>query len=85
MSENDEFIDPDFDPDTAPDLSQDGWPEQFAKAKVRRGRPPLENSKKSTTIRLSREVLDHFKADGPGWQTRIDAALRDWIKGNSPA
>ena len=31
----------DFDPDTAPDLSRDGWPEKFSKAAVRRGRPPL--------------------------------------------
>ena len=28
-----------FDPDTPPDLSRDGWPEKFAKASVRRGRP----------------------------------------------
>ncbi|WP_419160999.1 BrnA antitoxin family protein [Candidatus Palauibacter sp.] len=64
------------DPDTAPDLSRDGWPEKFAKAPVRRGSPP----KVSTTIRLSPEVIDHFRAGGRGWQTRIDDALRDWIK-----
>ena len=28
------------------------------------------------SIRLSPEVLDHFKASGPGWQSRIDEALR---------
>ena len=44
----------DFDPDTAPDLSVDGWPEKFAQATVRRGRPPVTNPKVSTTIRLSR-------------------------------
>ena len=43
----------DFDPDTAPDLSGDGWPEKFARAQVRRGRPPLASPKVSTTIRLS--------------------------------
>ena len=38
-----------------------------------------------TTIRLSPEVMDAFKATGTGWQTRIDAALRDWLKTHSPA
>lgn len=70
----------DFDPDTAPDLSKDGWPEKFAKAPVRRGRPPKARPKVSTTIRLSQGVVGHFRAGGCGWQTRIDHALRDWIK-----
>ena len=70
---------PDSEKDLAPDLSADGWPEKFAQARVRRGRPPSANPKVSTTIRLSRDVIDHFKAGGRGWQTRIDAALREWI------
>ncbi|MDE0032996.1 MAG: BrnA antitoxin family protein [Deltaproteobacteria bacterium] len=69
-----------FDQDDAPDLSRDGWPEKFAKATVRRGRPPVAEPKVSTTIRLSREVIDHFKGAGRGWQTRIDDALREWIR-----
>jgi uncharacterized protein (DUF4415 family) len=28
------------------------------------------------TLRIDRDVLDHFQADGPGWQERINAALR---------
>ena len=75
---------PDFDQDDAPDLSRDGWPEKFAKATVRRGRPPLTKPKVSTTIRLSQDVIDHFKASGRGWQTRIDEALRDWIRNATP-
>ena len=67
------------DPDTAPDLSTDGWPERFAQATVRRGRPPIANPKVSTTIRLSPDVVEHFKAGGRGWQTRINDALREWI------
>lgn len=70
----------DFDRDDAPDLSRDGWPGKFAKATVRRGRPALSSPKVSTTIRLSREVIDHFKGAGRGWQTRIDEALREWIR-----
>ena len=66
--------------DDAPDLSTDGWPEKFAKTTVRRGRLPVARPKVSTTIRLSPEVIEHFKADGRGWQTRIDEALREWIR-----
>ena len=70
----------DSDPDDAPDLSTGVWPEKFARATLRRGRPPSANPKVSTTIRLSPDVVDYFKADGRGWQTRIDNALRDWIR-----
>jgi uncharacterized protein (DUF4415 family) len=80
-------LDPSWvDPDDAPDLSTPDWQAKFAQADlyqgdrvVRRGRPPLAEPKVSTTIRLSAEVIDHFKTDGPGWQSRIDAALKDWI------
>ncbi|MEX8504698.1 BrnA antitoxin family protein [Leptothrix ochracea] len=40
--------------------------------------------KVSTTIRLSPEVMDAFKATGKGWQTRVDAALKDWLSTHSP-
>ena len=79
MNGNERFIPQDFDPDTAPDLSRDDWPEKFARATVRRGRPPVARPKVSMTIRLSQDVIDHFKAGGRGWQTRIDQALREWI------
>lgn len=49
------------------------------------GRPALVATKVSTTIRLSPEVIETFKATGNGWQTRIDLALKDWIKNNNPA
>ena len=80
MIENKDSIEEDFDPDAAPDLSRDGWPEKFANVAVRRGRPPVARPKISTTIRLSQDVIDHFRADGKGWQTRIDEALREWIR-----
>ena len=79
MNENEHSTVGDSNPDDAPDLARDGWPEKFAKAKVRRGRPPVAKPKVSTTIRLSPDVIDYFKAGGRGWQTRIDQALRDWI------
>lgn len=40
--------------------------------------------KMPTTIRLSPEVMAAFKATGAGWQTRIDAALKDWLRDHSP-
>ena len=79
VNKNERSTPQDFDPNTAPDLSGDGWPEKFARATVRRGRPPVVRPKVSTTIRLSQDVIDHFKAGGRGWQTRIDQALREWI------
>lgn len=39
--------------------------------------------KVSTTIRLSNDVVQAFRATGHGWQTRIDAALQDWLKTHS--
>ncbi|UFM63645.1 BrnA antitoxin family protein [Paracoccus sp. MA] len=66
---------PDFD-DDAPDLSTPYWQKRAVKATVQRGRPKLDNPKVSTTIRLSPEVIEYFKAGGPGWQSRIDEALR---------
>src|SRR6476620_11076581 len=56
----------------------------FAKAKpfdevfptMRKGRGPNKApTKKLVSLRLSPEVLTHLKADGPGWQTRIDESL----------
>ena len=44
-----------------------------------RGRPKSDVTKVRVGIRLSPEVIDHFKASGDGWQTRIDAALRQYI------
>jgi uncharacterized protein (DUF4415 family) len=62
--------------DDAPDLSTPYWMEKFAQAKVQRGRPKATVTKVSTTIRLDPEVLAAFKASGPGWQGRINEALR---------
>lgn len=47
---------------------------------IRRGRPKSERPKVAINIRLSPDVLDRFKATGPGWQSRIDAALRQWLE-----
>ena len=65
--------------------------EDFARAKpfaeafpdlaksIRARGPQIAPKKVSTTLRLSPEVIEHFKSGGPGWQSRIDAALKDWV------
>ncbi|MEY3653370.1 MAG: hypothetical protein RL739_1540 [Pseudomonadota bacterium] len=44
--------------------------------------PQKSPTKQMTTIRLSPEVMSAFKATGAAWQTRIDGALKDWLKTN---
>ncbi|RKF16235.1 hypothetical protein D6850_01305 [Roseovarius spongiae] len=64
------------DPDEIPDLSTDEWAAVIEAAPVQRGRPKSANPKVSTTIRLDADVIERFKADGPGWQSRMNEALR---------
>lgn len=76
-----------IDPDDAPEWTD----EMFARAQIsvggvvireatgtltKRGRPPQGDApKQQVTLRLPRGVLDHFKAGGAGWQTRIGEVL----------
>jgi len=57
---------------------------EFAHMK-RVGRPLALVTKERITIRLSRDVIEQFRASGNGWQTRVDAALKDWLKTHSAA
>lgn len=41
-----------------------------------RGRPTLAGAKRQVTLRLDPDVLDKFRETGPGWQRRINEALR---------
>lgn len=50
----------------------------FAHAR-RIGRPVSEHPKERISIRLSPDVAAYFRSTGKGWQTRIDAALREWV------
>jgi uncharacterized protein (DUF4415 family) len=67
-----------IDPDDAPELD-DAWFEKadfkIGRKVIRRGRPP-GSAKRLVSLRLDREVLDAFRAGGPGWQSRINQALR---------
>ena len=66
------------DPDARP-LTDDEW--AAAKPRTRIGRPRSPVRQVSTMIRFDADVLAAMKATGPGWQTRINDILRDYLKG----
>jgi uncharacterized protein (DUF4415 family) len=61
------------DPDTFEPSDAD-WKEMKPLGRI--GRPRAVVTKERITIRLSREVVNYFRATGPGWQTRIDDLLK---------
>jgi hypothetical protein len=75
------------DPDDAPEWPDEVWgrAQLSIGGKVvrpatgtltRRGRPPIgDEAKKQVTLRLPAEVVEHFRAGGKGWQTRIGDLL----------
>jgi len=84
-------VDATTDEDIARHMVEDDSPEwtdeQLAEAEIyegdkfirRVGRPKGSGTKEQVTLRLDRVVLDHFRAGGPGWQTRVNDALRGYI------
>jgi len=65
--------DKDIDLSDAPEIT----PEMFAKAIVRRGLKP--RTKKQITLRVDSDVLDWYKKQGPGYQTKINLLLRAYM------
>jgi len=51
----------------------------FARAVVRRGLKPVLR-KQQLTIRVDRDVLEWYRSQGPGYQTRINALLRAYMQ-----
>lgn len=70
--------------ETEQPLTREEMQAGIAAYRRQRGRP-VGSDKESTTIRFDRDVLAAFRAAGPGWQTRMNAALREWLKDHSPA
>jgi uncharacterized protein (DUF4415 family) len=66
------------DPDAKP--LTDEQMGQMIPLKALRGRPRLANRKKLVSIRYSPEVLDYFRSFGAGWQSRMDAVLREYVE-----
>jgi len=52
---------------------------------VRRGRPKSDKRKTLLSVRLDTDIIDHFRATGPGWQRRINDALRKAARLRAPA
>jgi uncharacterized protein (DUF4415 family) len=75
---NPERLDADNPEWTAEDFAQARPAAEVLPARLlRKVRGPQKTpTKERVTIRLSRDVLARFRADGPGWQGRIDEALR---------
>ena len=40
-------------------------------------RPAIPNAKELISLRLDRDLVEHYQNEGPGWQDRINAILRD--------
>ena len=77
-----------IDADDAPELTDQFFEradEYVGDKLVRRGRPRTDSPKVALTVRYDAEVVEAFKATGKGWQTRMNAALKDWLKTHSPA
>ena len=70
------------DPDDAPEITEKWIAEAdlYRGPKlVRRGRPAGSGKKTQTTLRISKDVLEFFRSTGPGWQTRMDNALKRYV------
>ena len=46
----------------------------------KRGRPAGSGTKEQVAIRIDHDILEAFRSGGPGWQTRMNDALREWVK-----
>jgi uncharacterized protein (DUF4415 family) len=81
------WIDPDDAPEWTDDvfdraqLSENGVVIRPATGTLTRGpgRPRIEAPKRQVSVRLDADVLDALKGSGPGWQGRMNQALREWL------
>ena len=75
-------IDPDNPPLTAEQLKRLRPISEEEKAFWRKalGRPPSESPKQAVSLRLDQDVIEHYKKGGPGWQSRMNDALRKQAK-----
>lgn len=69
-----------------PELTDDVFEKAVYKVQGIEKDPPKKRgpqklpTKLAISLRLPREVVNYFKAEGPGWQTKMSYALKDWIK-----
>ena len=60
-------------------------PPALFEALTRRGRPKSEYKRVQVTLRVDPDVLETYRASGPGWQTRMNEALASGAKRLSPS
>lgn len=53
--------------------------ERWERTRGERG-PQKAPVKERVGLRLNRDVVEHFRRTGPGWQSRINAVLEDYVK-----
>ena len=75
----DDLTDDEIDFSDIPEVT----PEMFAKGVVRRGLQPI--TKRQLTLRLDSDVIDWFKKQGQGYQTRMNALLRAYMQEHDKA
>lgn len=78
------------DADTAPELTDDWFDKadlHYGETLLRRGRgrPPLGSPKHLVSLRLDLDVINWFRSGGPGWQSRINGALRQHLEASGEA
>ncbi len=74
-TDNPEWTEADFADSKGPEALPAGLVAAFPTTRPRGGRP-AGSDKQLVSIRLDKDVLEKFRATGPGWQTRINAALK---------
>ncbi|MEM7617025.1 MAG: BrnA antitoxin family protein [Pseudomonadota bacterium] len=47
-----------------------------------RGRPKLEHPKEKVTLRMDADIVKQLRESGPGWQTRLNEMVRNWLNEN---
>lgn len=78
MAKNGSIIALEADPNDPEDfeVSVDGVEQALAERRRRLGGRPAGSNKEQVSLRIDKDVLARFRADGPGWQTRINEVLR---------
>ncbi|MDO9315861.1 MAG: BrnA antitoxin family protein [Burkholderiaceae bacterium] len=61
-------------------LTREGMQAGMEALRKKRGRPAGSITKEQVAIRFDRDVLTALRATGPGWQTRVNDAMREWVK-----
>ena len=77
--ENPTWTEADFARASGPEALSPAELAAFPRTAAKLGRPKLPETKIAVKLRLDPDILAGFKADGPGWQTRINAALREAV------